>query len=816
MPTDMANPAIAKLPISDALPRLLEALAASSNAVLVAPPGAGKTTAVPLALLAARWCAGQRILMLEPRRLAARAAATRMATLLGEAPGATVGFRTRLESAISRTTRIEVITEGLLIRRLMDDPGLDGVAAVIFDEVHERSLDGDLALALCLDLQRVLRPDIRLVAMSATADVEGLAPVLGASVVTSAGRMFPVTVEYAARDLSDPGELPEIVARAVRGALVAHPGDILAFLPGVSEITRAGELLAFSSVTVLPLHGELGSAEQDRVLRPAPGRRVVLATSIAETSLTVPGVRIVVDGGWRRRPTLDTSSGLTRLSTLRVSRATADQRAGRAGRITSGVAIRLWTEALHRGLPQFDRPEILEAELSGLALSCHAWGTSPEALSFPTAPPAGAVAAANGLLAELGLLSDSGHLTEAGQQVVRLGSHPRLGAMVVAARDDGERALAAELISLLEDRDPLRSAPSCDIELRLWAMRGGAGDAERAALSRIRQIVGRYRARLRLQPHQRADGDPGRLIAAGFPDRIAQSRGGRGSFRLAGGGSAILPDGDGLAANPLLAVAALDIGRDGVARVRLAAPLSMTALPPAVTGRLTSGTETHFEPSSGAVTARERLRYGNIVLADRQVPAAPELVANALATVLDLHDLPWTDTARQFQARVHWMRTIEPEEMWPDLSDQRLHADRTWLVPHLLRCHRKSDAERLDLTTVLRSQLSDHLLWRVDKALPLMLELMHGRVRVKYTEPIPVAEARAQVFFGSAVSPKLADGRVPVRFALLSPAGRPIAITSDLQTFWQSGWSDVRKDMRGRYPKHDWPENPAETRVRRP
>jgi len=467
------------LPVSDALPALDAALA-RGNAVLVAPPGAGKTTLVPLHLLRAEWLAGS-IVMLEPRRLAARAAAARMSALLGEAVGQTAGYRTRLDSAVSAATRIEVVTEGLLVRRLQSDPGLDGVGLVILDEVHERALQADLALALCLDLQRQLRPELRLLAMSATADGARLSTLMDAPVVTSAGRMFPVTVRHAKRDIASPRDLPDALARAVREALGAEAGDILAFLPGMGEIRRAQSALDGCGALVLPLHGDLPPAEQDRALTPAATRRVVLATSIAETSLTVPGVRIVVDGGWRRTPRLDAATGLTRLATLRISRAAAEQRAGRAGREAPGVAIRLWSEAAGRGLPAFDRPEILEAELSGLVLDCLGWGTPPEDLPFPDPPPSGALAAGRALLTALGAMHE-GRITEAGRRMARLGAHPRLAAMMLAARDDAEAALAADLAALLEERDPLRArdAPA-DIALRLDALAGAAMPTETAA-----------------------------------------------------------------------------------------------------------------------------------------------------------------------------------------------------------------------------------------------------------------------------------------------------------------------------------------------
>ena len=796
----------ADLPVAERIPALLAVLASGSNAVLIAPPGAGKTTLVPLALLDAPWCRGQRIVMLEPRRLAARAAAARMASLIGEAVGQTVGYRTRLDSAVSPATRIEVVTEGLLVRRLQADPGLDGVGIVILDEIHERALDADLALAFLLDLQRGLRPELRLLAMSATADGARLSALMDATVVESAGRIYPVFIHHRARDIAGPRELPDVLARAVREALDQHQGDILAFLPGMGEIRSTEAALAGCGALVLALHGELPAAEQDRALRPAEERRVVLATSIAETSLTVPGVRVVVDGGWRRTPRLDAASGLTRLATVRISRAAADQRAGRAGREAPGVAIRLWSAALHRGLPAFDRPEILEAELSGLRLDCAAWGADPADLAFADRPPSGALAAAEALLGELGGLDVARRITDLGRRMARLGAHPRLAAMMLAARTPQQAALAATLAALLEERDPLRArdAPA-DIGLRLAALEG-VGEADRGAVSRIRRAAGQYRSRLGVGAVA-GEGDPAPLLAAGFPDRIAQRRGEPGSFRLAGGGGARLGVADPLARAPLLAVASLEMKLG--ARIRLAAPLDPATLPEAVATQVAEAVETAFDATSGTVLVRRRRRLGALVLEDRVEPADPACVAAALAHELTVAALPWSPAARQFQARVALMRGIEPEG-WPDLSDVALAAGRAdWLAPHLLGITRLADAKKLDLAAILRGLLDWSDAARLDRELPAHLSLPGGRAVVDYTQPVPLAEARAQAFYGLAETPRLAGGRLELRLALLSPAGRPVAITADLAGFWRGAWSDVRKDMRGRYPRHNWPEHPA-------
>ena len=804
------------LPVSECLPQLLAVLGARPNAVLVAPPGAGKTTCVPLALLDAAPMDRGRILMLEPRRLAARAAANRMASLIGEPVGQTVGFRTRLESAVSSTTRIEVVTTGLLVRRLLGDPGLDGVSAVILDEIHERSLEADLALALCLDAQAMLRPELRLLAMSATLDGARLSAIMAAPIVESAGRIHPVEIRHAPRDIINVRDLPDVMARAIRAALGEAPGnipgDVLAFLPGMGEIRRTEAALDDLDAAVLPLHGDLPPAAQDLALRPAQGRRVVLATAIAETSLTVPGVRIVIDGGFRRAPRFDPASGLTRLTTERVSRAAADQRSGRAGREAPGLAIRLWTEAAQRGLRPYDRPEILEAELSGLVLDSAAWGTPPSKLAFPDAPPEGAAAAARALLTDLGAMDEAGGITPLGERMSRLGAHPRLAAMMLAAEEGAQAARACDIAAVLEARDPLRAGAEmpADIMARLEALDdpSSVAGADRNAIHGIRQAARQYRTRLGIGAERKASGDPGPLIAAAFPDRLAQRRNEPGSFRLSGGGGAKLAVTDPLAKAGLLAVAALEMKTSPL--IRMAAPLDAAALPATLTARIKETVETSLDPVSGSVLARRRKCLGALVLEER---VAPPDAADAAAALLeavrsDPSRLPWTQGARNLQARLRLMHGLEAD-IWPASDDESLVASlEDWLAPHLQGLTRLGDIATLDLNIVLLERLDWTLRSRLDRELPTHLPLPGGQAPVDYTEPVPIAAARAQHFYGLAKTPKLAGGRVPLRLALLSPAGRPIALTADIAGFWRGAWADARRDMRGRYPKHNWPENP--------
>ncbi|MCC7284360.1 MAG: ATP-dependent helicase HrpB, partial [Acetobacteraceae bacterium] len=775
------------------LPALTAALAAGRNAVLVAPPGAGKTTLAPLSLLDAPWRGDGRIVMLEPRRLAARAAARRMAALLGEAPGETVGWRTRLDRAIGPGTVIEVVTEGLLVRRLLADPSLQGTACVILDEVHERALDSDLALALLLEAQAVLRADLRLVAMSATADTARLVPLMNALPVASTGRAHNVEIVWATEDSSDRRDLPMRTGRAIRRLLAAQDGAVLAFLPGMAEILRTRDALEGIEPPIHILHGDIPPAAQDAAL--SGGRRVVLASAIAETSLTVEGVGAVVDSGYRRAQKFDPGSGLSTLATVRISRAGADQRAGRAGRLGPGLCYRLWTEAAHRALAPFDPPEILSADLAPLVLDCAAWGTRPEALRFADPPPAGALAAARTLLACLGLLDADDRLSDAGRGAARLPAHPRLARMIADAPEPG-RALACDIAAVLEEGRGRREG--ADIRAAL----DRPSPAARLASRQLRRAAGAPGG-----TGQAAGGQAGPLLALAFPDRIAARRP-TGGFLLASGGGAAVAADDTLAAEAFLAVAALDLsGRE--ARIRLAAPISRDQIEAAFAAVITTRETVALE--GDAVVARRRRMLGALVLEETILPRpAPDAAAALLAaTAIARGLLAWDAAARNLQARIARMRAIEGE-IWPDLGDAALAADPAWLAAALGGATRLADVLKLDLAAALAAQLGGPQRRALDAALPGRVTLPSGRAApIDYTREVPTLSARAQDFFGLAATPRLAGGRVGLNAELLSPAGRPIAVTADLENFWRRGWAEVRKAMRGRYPKHAWPENPS-------
>jgi len=803
------------LPVEDAVPAVRGALASSGAAVLRAEPGAGKTTVVPLRLLDEPWLGEGRIVVLEPRRLAARAAARRMADLLGEPVGGTVGYRTRDEHRVGPASRVEVVTEGILTRRLQADPSLPGVSLVVFDEVHERHLHTDLALAFTLDVRAGLRPDLRLLAMSATVETDRLAALLHAPVVDSPGRTFPVEVRW-----REPhGRVPEAVV--VHEAVGRDEGDVLVFLAGAAEIRRVAGALADlpDGVDVRPLHGSLSPAEQDLALAPSPPdrRRVVLATDIAESSLTVDGVRVVIDAGRVRRPRYDARSGLSRLHTQTASQAAAEQRAGRAGRLGPGVAYRLWPAAVHGRRRAHPEPEIRHADLAGLALELAVWGADVDQLAFLDPPPEAALEDARRLLTRLGAIDGGGRPTATGRAMVDLPLHPRLARMVV---EDGSPTAVA-LAAFLEERDPLRARPEAhhaDVAERLRLL---ADDDPRLATVRRRQRELARRAGVDGDEVQTADLGP--ILAMAHPDRMAQARGG-GRFRLRSGRGVTVAAHDPLAAAPYLVVAELGPPRQGQAddQVLVAAPLDRDDVE-AVAGDEIVDVGGLVWNERGELERRIERRLDALVLAarvERPTPG-PDVVDALVARVRDVGvaGLGWSDATRTLQTRAGFARRAFGED-WPDLGDEALLATADeWLAPRLHRATGWSDVQRVDLLDVLRGKLG-HRLHDLDRVVPPTVPVASGRqVRVDYTADPPSIAVRAQELYGTTEHPSVAGGRIPLTVEVLSPAGRPVQVTADLPGFWAGSWAEVRKDMIGRYPKHDWPADPTtaspSTRARR-
>ncbi|PZN32237.1 MAG: ATP-dependent helicase HrpB [Proteobacteria bacterium] len=827
------------LPITAVLPELLAALEATRNVVLQAPPGAGKSTGVPLALLDAPWLAGRKIVMLEPRRLAARAVAARMAQTLQEPLGATVGYRTRLDSRVSAATRIEVVTEGILTRWLQRDPALEGVAAVIFDEFHERSLQADLGLALCLDVQDALREDLRLLVMSATLDGQAVARLLGdAPLVTAQGRRFPVDIHWsAARPAGQEMDIAQRVARTALRALAEAPGDVLAFLPGQGEIRRTQRILEDSALPpgtrVLPLYGDLPPEQQDAAVRPgATGqRKIVLATNIAETSLTIEGVRIVIDSGLARRARFDPATGMSRLDTVRISQASAAQRCGRAGRLDSGVCYRLWTESEHALLPAQTPPEIAEADLAPLALELANWGSpDPAALRWLDAPPAAAFAQARDLLHALDAVDARGRITPHGRALARLATHPRLAHMIVRGETLGLATLAIHIAALLGERDLLRprgAERDIDLRHRVEVLRDpGAAPAgftvDSGARQRAQRTVGQLERQLAVrQAADRADPDrdTGRLLALAYPDRIAhartEARSGEVRYLLSGGRGARLSGPQSLAKSEFLVVADLDAGARE-AQIRLAAPIERSALLSDFAERIVERERIEWDPREQAVVMRRERWLGALKLEERRLEDAdPARVSSALLDgirTMGLEALPWTREARAWLDRVRFVARAMPEEaeMWPDVSDANLLATlEHWLAPWLEGMSRRDHLQQLDLLAALRALLDWNGQQRLDALAPTHLTVPSGsRIPIDYSACPPTLSVRLQELFGLTETPTVAGGCVPLTIELLSPARRPVQVTQDLKSFWARGYPEVKKELKGRYPKHYWPDDP--------
>ena len=809
-------------PIAELLPSLLDSLAAHPRLVLEAPPGAGKTTQVPLALLSAPWRGDGRILMLEPRRVAARAAAGFMARQLGEAPGDTVGYRIRFESRVSARTRVEVVTEGILTRMIQDDPTLEGVAAIVFDEFHERHLAGDLGLALALDVQSQLREDLRLLVMSATLDGEKLARFLDAPRLTSAGRSFPVTTAYFPARRDEPAIAQ--LRRCAGEALAKHPGDLLVFLPGQREIGDAlaalGDIAGQHGAVLLPLHGELPVDAQSAALSPDPDgrRRIVLATNVAESSVTLPAVRVVVDLGQAREPRYDPNSGFSRLETVAISQASADQRAGRAGRVAEGWCYRLWPAS--QRLEPMRTPEIAQVELAGLALELAAWGEST--LRFVDPPPAGALGAARELLQRLGAIGADARITGFGRELLALGTHPRLAAMLKAPRDPAESALACDLAALVEARDPLRGRRD-DIASRwqaLAAFRHGRvpPDANRGALAAIDAAAKQWRRRLRcdtLPPRDAPAHLLGDVLAHAFPERIARQHPTEPRrYQLANGRMARIFDDSALFGEPWIVASELRFeAKDSL--VMRAAPVDEARLERDFPQRFFEGDIVRWDPAARALVARRERRFDRITLESK--PAGrpdPRLAAQALCDAvgeLGLDALPWTPGLRQWLERVRCLRDWMPELGLPDLSDEALLASRdAWLKPAFTGKTRLDALHEEALGEALKSGLDWSLRQRLDALAPRRITVPSGMERgIEYAHgSAPVLAVKLQELFGLADTPRIADGRVPLTLHLLSPGGKPLQVTQDLRSFWQNTYPEVRREMKGRYPRHPWPDDP--------
>lgn len=815
MPNDDLMPAFTTpLPIDAVLDELARALADNTAAVLVAPPGAGKTTRVPLALLDAPWLGTRKIIMLEPRRIAARASAERMARTLGERVGETVGYRVRFGSKVSRATRIEVVTEGIFARQILDDPELSGVGAVLFDEFHERSLDADLGLALARDAQLGLREDLRLLVMSATIDGARIARHLGdAPVVASEGRAFPVETCYLGRKPDVPIERQ--MADAIATALRAERGSVLAFFPGAAEIRRTQTFLAERitdpAADIVPLFGALDAGVQDRAIGPtAPGRRkVVLATSIAETSLTIEGVRIVVDSGVSRVPRYEPDIGLTRLETVRASRAAVDQRRGRAGRTEPGVCYRLWDEPQTASLAAYTQPEILSADLSSLVLDLAQWGvTTPDALTFLDPPPAPAWKEAQTLLRELGALDSDSRITDEGRALRALPLPPRLARMIVDAGRFGMAREAAEIAALLTERG--LGGDSADLDSRLDQFRRDRGQRATSA----RQMAQRWATSLS-SPKRELDAaaSTGALLSLAFPDRIAKNRG-NGSFVLVNGRGATVDAASALARAPYLAVGEM-VGTAANARILLAAVITPTEIEARFADRITADDDISFDRTAMALRARRRRTLGAIVLSEAPMTITPSeasgrILADGLLAI-GLDRLPWSKPLRQWRDRVMFLRVAEGDA-WPDLSDKALISEsEAWLVPALFDKVALKDISAGDLSDALTARLPWEMRTRLEREAPTHFEAPTGTMLpIDYdAEQGPTIAVRLQELFGLTTHPSVARGKVPLVLELLSPAHRPVQVTRDLPGFWRGSYAAVRSDLRGRYPRHPWPEDPA-------
>lgn len=807
------------LPVKDVIPEIQKELNAASTLIVKAPPGAGKSTLLPLALMNEAWLAGKKIMMLEPRRLAAKTIANRMADLLGEKVGESVGYRIRFETRVSEKTKIEVLTEGILTRMIHDDNALEDVGLVIFDEFHERSIHADVAMALCRETQQVLRPDLRILVMSATLDMPELSKVLQSKVVESLGRQYPVAINYVGE--SDVRLLPELAARTIKEAIEKHEGDVLVFLPGQGEIKKTEEILkkSLKGIMIHPLYGQLPPNQQFAAIMPNKEgkRKVVLATNIAETSLTIEGVKIVVDSGFERAARFNPSSGLSRLETIQISKDSADQRAGRAGRLSEGVCYRMWTTTTQSRIDEHGKPEIEHADLTALVLDMAQWGVvDPAQLTWVTPPPIGNVAKASVLLHDLEALENN-RITEHGKQLHRLPTHPRIAHMLLKAQELNQLALATDIAPLLEERDPLPVETGIDINLRITALRRYRSEkAGSKRLARIEKVAAQYRSMFKLEVDNSIfdDFETGILLANAYPERIACARpGNNAQFQMANGKLAAAGHRDDLADEPWLAVAHVN-DRDRMGKIFMASPLNPKDLLPLVKTKevITWNTK------KGGLIASEDMRIGNIVLKSTPLPNPDEsLLTKAITDAIAKEGkslLNWDEGVVQWQNRILSLKKWCPQDNWPDVSTETLLLTNSeWLTPYLNEVKKPEDLKKIDLKEILHYSLSQDLQQHLNKLAPAKIKVASGSmITLQYQAngSDPVLPVRLQECFGMTETPTVNNGQRNVLMHLLSPGFKIVQITSDLKSFWDSGYFDVRKDLRNQYKRHFWPENPWE------
>ncbi|WP_338218684.1 ATP-dependent helicase HrpB [Algoriphagus sp. oki45] len=813
------NPFSFDLPVSEIIPEVKKQLSSSNSLIIQAPPGAGKSTLLPLALLDQPWLAGKKIIMLEPRRLATKSIAQRMADMLGESVGKTVGYRIRFESAISNQTRLEVITEGILTRMMHQDNALEEVGLVIFDEFHERNLFSEVALALAREVQQVLRPDLRILLMSATIDAEQLSELLGSKVIESQGRQYPVEVHYL--NEVDEYAIGEDTARNIIPLTKKHSGDFLVFLPGQGEIKKAEEILrkALPEDAIVPLYGQLSPSEQNRAILPHPSgkRKIVLSTDIAETSLTIEGVRVVVDSGFAKSNRFDPRSGLSRLVLHRISKDSADQRSGRAGRLTAGQSYRLWTKAIQAQLAEYRTPELLEADLTSLVLDMKAWGKDDiRSMTWLTPPPAGTLALSEKVLEAIDAVED-GKLTNHGKEIHQLPVHPRIAHMLIYAKRMDQLALATDVAAVLEERDPLPADAGVDLILRIDALRRYRDrGVSMSRIKKIEKVAAQYRSLFTIQPENKP-ADPwatGLLLAYAYPERIAAARpGNNAQFQLSNGKIAQIGHRDDLAHESWLAVAHVD-AREGIGKIWLAAPLNPKDLAP----MLKTKEVLEWDRKKGGLIAHSEIRIGAIILGTRPLQKFDQSLAKqAILKAIQEEGqflLDWNEDAMQLICRVHSLKKWNPDQNWPEWSIAILCKNSPeWLEPYLDTVSKNEDFKKLDLSQILLHHLSFEQQQFLESLAPAKISVPSGsQIKLEYKEDggTPLLSVRLQELFGLLDTPKVNQGKVAVLIEMLSPGFKPVQLTQDLKSFWANGYFEVKKELKRRYPKHEWPENPLE------